>query len=86
MAQLLCVRFSSRSSLFLSNCLKSQNFRPLKTSCLKLSAENGTKKKSGEFGRLLGLAKPDKKRIGGKYRYLQGICDFLLMFCFERQE
>ena len=43
------------------------SFRTFHTTTLKLSKENLNKSKLSEFGRLIGLAKPDRNRLTGNF-------------------
>ena len=65
MSQLIFARNCIRSYV-LQNHFAQNSFRSFRTSPLKFSKENVNKGKLNEFARLLGLAKPDKKKIAGK--------------------
>ena len=65
MSQLIFARNRVKTCL-LQNYFAQNSFRSFRTSPMKFSKENVNKGKLNEFSRLLGLAKPDKKKIAGR--------------------
>ena len=64
MSQLIFARNRVKTCL-LQNYFAQNSFRSFRTSPMKFSKENVNKGKLNEFSRLLGMAKPDKKKIAG---------------------
>jgi len=62
MSQLIFARNRVKTCL-LQNYFAQNSFRSFRTSPMKFSKENVNKGKLNEFSRLLGMAKPDKKKI-----------------------
>ena len=65
MSQLIFARNRVKTCL-LQNYFAQNSFRSFRTSPMKFSKENVNKGKLNEFSRLLGMAKPDKKKIAGR--------------------
>ena len=74
MSQLIFARNRVKTCL-LQNYFAQNSIRSFRTSPMKFSKENVNKGKLNEFSRLLGMAKPDKKKIAGWFfSILSSIC------------
>ena len=67
MSQIIFARNRVRTCLVRNYLAQNSKFRSFHTSPLKFSKENVNKGKLNEFTRLLGLAKPDRKKIACKF-------------------